>query len=214
MTRILPGFALLALALVPFACGGESSSDGSGGAQSGGSGGAPGGGAPGGGSGGGSGGIPAGGSGGSGACGPMPTGDCIVCGHYASMICQNGAWTCPPENCVDAGTCPSGQVPTVEGCLSCSDASSKLDAAIEAARKANAACGTAGDCVLTASGTACAGACQVAVSASGEAAFKALLSKLDGDYCSGFVPVCGYSTPKCAVPTLECNAGSCEAKFN
>ncbi|MBK8997816.1 MAG: hypothetical protein IPM35_19000 [Myxococcales bacterium] len=223
MIRIDLGLTCLALALSPLACGGESASDGSGG-----SGGNPSGGSTSGGSGGstsggsggttsgGAGGSTSGGSGGTGACGPMPGPmDCLVCGQLTSPICENGAWTCPPEvGCPDAGSCPSNQVPTVKGCLGCSDASSQLNDGIEAARKASSACGTAADCVLTGAGTACAGSCQVAVSKSGEAAFQAALSKLDADYCSGFVPVCGYSTPKCAVPTLECTGGSCEAKFN
>ena len=85
---------------------------------------------------------------------------------------------------------------------------------ITEARKANASCGTATDCVMTSSDTACSGACGVAVSKSGEAAFQSALAYADGAYCSGFVPVCGYSSPKCAQATLECNAGSCEAKYN
>jgi hypothetical protein len=203
--------SVLALALVPFACGGESSSDGSGG-TSGGSGGSTSGGS------GGTGGSVAGG--GTAGCEDFGSGGgCPACGAYVPPVCENGTWTCSPVVCPDASTdanptCASNQVPTVDGCLTCSDASTKLNDAIEAARKANAACGTAADCVLTGAGTACAGDCQIAVSTSGKAAFEAALAKLDADYCSGFVPVCGYSTPKCAMPTLECTGGLCATKFN
>ena len=57
------------------------------------------------------------------------------------------------------------------------------------------------------------GACPIAVSKSGEAAFKSALAKINAGYCGAFVPVCGYSTPKCAQATLKCNSGSCEAVF-
>ncbi|MCC6903448.1 MAG: hypothetical protein IT377_31045 [Polyangiaceae bacterium] len=198
--------------LLPFACGGESSTDddtggasGTGGATSGGTGGA-----------GGTGGTTSGGTGGTGGtndCGPPITGDCVVCGKFALKVCVDGKWTCPEEvNCPDAG-CDSGKVQTVDGCLTCAEASTKLASGIEAARKANASCGTEADCVLTGASTACSGSCQVAVAKSGEAAFQAALSKLDTDYCKAFVPTCGYSSPKCAAPTLVCTLGLCELSF-
>lgn len=203
-------FAFVTLVgLVPFACGGESSTDGdtggAGGSTTGGSSGT-----------GGSGGAPSGGSGGSGGtndCGPPPTGDCVVCGKFAAMVCSGGKWGCPTKVCPDAA-CEAGEVPTASGCLTCGEVSTKLTVGIEAARKANASCGSEADCVLTGGGTACAGSCQLAVSKTGEAAFQAALSKLDADYCKGFVPECGYSGPKCAVPKLVCTAGLCDVTFN
>jgi len=104
-------------------------------------------------------------------------------------------------------------VPTIEGCLSCSDTTQHLIAEIEKARKANAACSTVADCVMTSDSTACFGSCGVAVSKSGEAAFKASLAYWNDAYCSGFVAVCGYATPSCAQPTLVCNAGLCDATY-
>ena len=159
-----------------------------------------------------------GGSGGTAGCGPMPGPmDCEGCSGFTSPVCENGSWTCPPLNCPDAGpdaaTCGAGHVPTIDGCLSCVQASTKLGQLIEAARAKNASCSTEMDCVMTGSATACNGSCGVAVSKAGEAAFQAALTKIDTGYCAGFVPVCGYSTPKCAMPTLVCNAGQCEAKY-
>jgi hypothetical protein len=160
-------------------------------------------------------------TGGTGACGPMPGGvDCFdsCSGQMYSPSCVNGSWDCIPKPCPDAGgpdaaACPTGQVPTLEGCLTCTDAAAHLSAEIEKARKANAACSTAADCVMTGDSTACFGSCGVAVSKSGEAAFQTALSYWDGAYCSGYVAVCGYSTPSCAQPTLVCNAGSCDATY-
>jgi hypothetical protein len=185
------------------ACGGESRGDGSsrgGSAGSAGSGGAAG---------------SSGSSGGAAGCGGGGAMDCVdPCdGHMYLPSCVNGAWTCAGGDVCDAGTCVPGTVPTVEGCLSCADASTKLAGAIESARSANAACIEAADCTLTGAGTACWGDCPAAVSKSGEPAFQSALSKLDADYCSAFVPECGYSTPKCAVPTLVCASGKCEATY-
>ncbi len=153
-----------------------------------------------------------------GPCGPLPGAmDCEGCSGFTSPVCENGSWTCPPLNCPDAGpdaaTCGAGHVPTIDGCLSCAQASTKLGQLIEAARAKNASCSAETDCVMTGSATACNGSCGVAVSKAGEAAFQAALTKIDTGYCAGFVPVCGYSTPKCAMPTLVCNAGQCEAKY-
>jgi hypothetical protein len=115
---------------------------------------------------------------------------------------------------VDAAACGAGEVPTVEGCLTCDQASAKLDAAIESARVANASCNTADDCTLTAASTTCWGACPIAVSKSGESSFQAALAKLDGDYCTAYVPECGYVTPKCAAAKLACTGGVCQAVYN
>lgn len=159
--------------------------------------------------------CPAGGGGTAGCAGGGGI-DCIdqCTGDFYLPDCVNGSWECADSSpCPDAGTCPTGQVPTIEGCLSCDAATTAFSNAIEAARLANAACNTAADCVLTGSGTACAGACQVAVSAAGQSAFAAALAKIDAGYCSGFVAVCGYSTPKCAMPTLECQAGLCQTVY-
>jgi hypothetical protein len=154
-----------------------------------------------------------------GPCGPMPGGmDCLGCnGELSLPTCVGTSWSCPPDECPDAAadapSCGAGKVSTVDGCLSCVDASQKLSDAIEAARVANAGCASAADCVMTNSNTACAGSCSEAVSKGGEAAFQAALAKLDTDYCTGFVPVCGYTTPKCAAPTLVCQAGKCQATY-
>jgi hypothetical protein len=93
------------------------------------------------------------------------------------------------------------------------EVSTKLNAAIEAARVANAACTTAADCKTTSADTPCAGACPVAISTAGESQFQAALSKLGTDYCSDYVSECGYATPSCVLPTLTCPAGICEATF-
>lgn len=245
MLRSLAGVGGVVALMLFAACGGSSTSDGSGGA----------------------------GTGGSGACGPMPGGwDCPSCTGMTSPVCKNGSWTCPalscgtggtagagglggtagsgacgpmpspPTDCAnpctgsmelpvcqgeswgcevhvcpdagqDAASCASGQVPTVEGCLTCAAASQKLSDAIEAARLANASCSSPADCVMTGSNTTCWGSCGVAVSKAGEQAFAAALAKLDGDYCTAFVPECGYATPKCAQATLTCPAGTCVAQY-
>ncbi len=194
MLRRVAGFALAgALALVlTGGCGGDSSSDG---------------------------------SGGSGGCGSPPGNvDCLGCNNeFVPIECVNGVWQCPQIKCApdagtdagsDASSCPSGEVPTVDGCITCADATQKLSDAIEAARAANDDCSTPADCVMTSSSTTCAGSCGVAVSTAGEAAFQSALSQINADYCSAFVPECGFSTPKCANATLVCNAGSCEATYN
>ncbi|MBK7579755.1 MAG: hypothetical protein IPI67_06040 [Myxococcales bacterium] len=211
---IVSGLVTLTLpALLMSACGGDSSSD-----DNGGKGGATGGTSSGGASSGGtsSGGTSSGGSAGTtggGSAGTTSGGSGGVAGSSSGGSGGSTADASTDAN-PDGSTYGTTEVPTVDGCLSCSAASTKLNDGIEAARKANASCGSAGDCTLTGAGTTCAGDCQVAVSKSGEAAFKTALSKLDGDYCQGFVPVCGYSTPKCAVPTLVCTNGLCEAKYN
>lgn len=195
---------IFVLALAVSGCGGESDSD-----AGGGTGGTPSGGTS-------SGGTSSGGTAGSASGGTAGVGSAGTAGSASGGTA--GSASGGSGGIVDAGLdafqCASGEVPTVEGCLTCSAASQKLSDAIEKARKANASCGTATDCVMTGSGTACSGTCGVAVSKSGEAAFQSALAYADGAYCSGFVPVCGYSSPKCAQATLECNAGSCEAKYN
>jgi hypothetical protein len=202
------------------ACGGESSSDsgggaagqaGSGGAQAG-TGGAQ---AGSGGSLGGMGGIGGspGGAAGMGGCGGAGGEDCVD--PCAVHTCIDGVWTCIGSTLCDGGTptCQAAEVPTVQGCMSCEEVTQVLTNAIEAARLANAACSTDTECTLANSSTLCAGDCPVAVSASGKNAFESAVSKLSNDYCSDFVPTCGYSTPKCALPTLVCSAGSCQAEY-
>ncbi len=154
---------------------------------------------------------------GGGGCAAGGGGDCVdnCTGQFYLPDCVNGNWVCTGSTpCPDAGACSSNEVPTVDGCLSCSDATTAYTTAIEAARKANAGCSSATECVLTSAGTTCAGSCQVAVSQSGESAFAAALAQIDSDYCSGFVDVCGFSTPKCAVPSVVCTLGTCEVVFN
>jgi len=213
-------FAMISFAAIG-ACGGSTSDQNSGGTSSGGS-------SSGGKSSGGttsSGGTSTGGTstggtstGGSstGGCGGGGAADCVDCKGYSSPICVNGQWTCEQHDCSDSGAggaCPANQVPTIDGCLTCDAATQAYTSAIDAAQKANSACNLETDCVLTAASTTCSGSCQIAVSKSGEAAFQAELASIDKNYCSGFVAVCGYSTPKCANATLACNAGTCEAIF-
>jgi hypothetical protein len=206
------------------ACGGESSSDsaggaagqaGSGGAQAGAGGAQAGSGGLLGGMGG-IGGSP-GGAAGIGGCGGGGAADCVdPCdGHMFPPTCIDGVWTCIGSTLCDGGTpaCQAAEVPTVQGCMSCEEVTQVLTNAIEAARVAAAACSTDADCTLANSSTLCAGDCPVAVSTSGKSAFENAVSKLSNDYCSDFVPTCGYSTPKCALPTLVCSAGSCQAEY-
>jgi hypothetical protein len=143
--------------------------------------------------------------------------DCVdqCTGDFYLPSCVNGGWVCDQSSpCPDGGTCAVDEVPTADGCLSCSDATTAYTNAIEAARIANAACNTETDCVLVDASTTCAGSCQLAVSQSGQSAFSASLQQIDADYCSGFVAVCGYSAAKCALPTPVCNAGTCGVVFN
>ncbi|HMR74907.1 MAG TPA: hypothetical protein PKD61_07345 [Polyangiaceae bacterium] len=115
----------------------------------------------------------------------------------------------------DAGTdagCAANTVPTKDGCLSCSDASKALNAVLDAARKANAACSTATDCKLIGAGSQCAGGCQLAIAVSGEAAYNAALAQANKDYCSGYVPVCGFITPACLAVKAVCKSNVCETE--
>lgn len=165
------------------------------------------------------------GTSGTAGCGGSGASDCVhpCTGQLYGPTCENGVWGCEHENTpcdagtdapVDAADCPKGEVPTVEGCLTCNDASTKLDDAITKARETNAACSAATDCMMADASTPCAGSCPVAISKSGEQHFKDAIAKIAGDYCSDFVSECGYSTPKCANATLICSAGLCEAKYN
>lgn len=153
-------------------------------------------------------------SGGSGGCGEEGGGiDCMdrCTEDLFSPDCVNGSWVCAETSpCPDCG---AGQVRTFEGCMTCDAVTAALSEALETERLANAGCRTVADCVLTASDTACRGTCPVAVSVAGERAFTAALSWTDRDYCSEFAAECGYSTPKCAAPKLECQTGLCQTVY-
>ncbi len=153
------------------------------------------------------------GSSGSAGCGNVGMMDCMdrCTEDLFSPDCVNGSWVCAETSpCPDCG---AGQVRTFEGCMTCDAVTAALSEALETERLANAACRTVADCVLTASDTACRGTCPVAVSVAGERAFTAALSWTDRDYCSEFAAECGYSTPKCAAPKLECQTGLCQTVY-
>jgi len=81
-------------------------------------------------------------------------------------------------------------------------------------RDANLTCTADADCALVFTATACRGACQVAVSASGAAALEAAVKSADGEYCSSFqADGCPFATPKCALGEAWCNAGSCDVRY-
>ena len=158
-------------------------------------------------------GATSGGAGGEGGCDDLGAGgaDCIdsCTGEYTPPVCTDGKhWTCENK------PVPPGQVPTADGCLTCGETRQRVGQKIEGARAANDSCAVAEDCVMTSANTHCAGACEVAVSKTGEAAFKKGLSVIDGQYCFDYTPECGFLKPKCALPKLLCTNGSCEAKYN
>ncbi len=202
----------LSVALVP-GCGSEDDASGSGGSSTGGSAGS-------GGSTGGSGGS-TGGSAGSGGSSGSNTGG--TAGSSGSSGAGGGAGTdggagtsgaggsAGTDGGTDAG-CAAKTVPTKDGCLSCSDALKAVSAAIEAARKANGKCSVAGDCKLIGAGSQCAGGCQTAIATSGEKTYQAALAQANKDYCSGYVPVCGFITPACLAVKAVCKNKQCEVE--
>jgi hypothetical protein len=117
---------------------------------------------------------------------------------------------CPDVVCADAAVaCSSGLVPTAHGCLSCAEATQQVADTIDKALSTSQACDTVDDCTYGAASTACAGACPVAVSKDNQGYFEDLVNLVSEDYCQDFVATCGYSTPKCAVTTLDCVGGAC-----
>ena len=135
--------------------------------------------------------------------------------EVAQATCEAAAWTCPGESTLDCeatGECPGGQVPTVDGCLSCSDVAGIVSAIKAEAVGLYSGCISDGDCILVSQDTACAGACPTAIGAQNADAFADVLAMIDGDYCSTeTVATCGYATPDCAPTTPKCNDGACEA---
>lgn len=168
---------------------------------------------------GGSGGVHTGGSAG---CAGHGTVDCVdYCTlNFVSPICVGGVWGCPersycpPDAGFDGGPCASDEVLTAHGCMSCDAVTTAYSAEIETARKSLAGCNIDADCMLAPVPTKCSAGCPVAVSKSGEGAFKSAVLSIDVAYCTNFEAACGFSTPACASATVTCDAGNCEAVTN
>jgi hypothetical protein len=110
-------------------------------------------------------------------------------------------------------TCEGDKVPTIDGCIGCSQVTTAIQGLKEASMGMFTSCETVDDCTTTNDGTVCAGACPIAVNTSSAGAYQTLLDVISSNYCQGYVAKCGYMTPSCAQGTLVCKDNVCQQEF-
>jgi len=166
------------------------------------------------------------------SCGENPEG-CRNNGCEDGLLCSVGE-VCVPTNCTDCnedlglwnctkdcngGTCGpipecgEDKVPTIDGCVGCSQAMEAIQGLKESSMHLFNACETVDDCTTTGDDIDCAGACPVAVNAESAQAYQDFLNVISSNYCQGYVQECGYSTPSCMQGTLICKDNICQQTF-
>lgn len=82
--------------------------------------------------------------------------------------------------------------------------------AIAAAVASASSCSADSECASAFADTACQGTCPVPLRADALDEFQALLAALSQEYCTGYAPKCGYSTPMCIEAKAVCHQGTCD----